>query len=50
MLGAGCQLGTPAAHDAITDPGYFPFYSSGMSFEEFVRDFADWFHKTVRRR
>ena len=29
--------------DAITDPGYFPFYSSGMSFEEFVRDFADWF-------
>lgn len=29
--------------DAITDPSYFPFYSSGMSFEEFVRDFADWF-------
>ncbi|MDU1458904.1 MAG: phosphoadenosine phosphosulfate reductase family protein, partial [Klebsiella sp.] len=29
--------------DAITDPGYFPFYQSGMSFETFVREFADWF-------
>lgn len=29
--------------DAITDPGFFPFYQSGMTFETFVRDFADWF-------
>ncbi|MDU4389614.1 MAG: phosphoadenosine phosphosulfate reductase [Klebsiella michiganensis] len=29
--------------DAITDPGYFPFYQAGMSFERFVREFADWF-------
>ena len=29
--------------DAITDPDYFPFYQVGMSFETFVREFADWF-------
>ncbi|XXD08001.1 phosphoadenosine phosphosulfate reductase [Klebsiella sp. R445] len=29
--------------EAITDPAYFPFYTTGMSFEEFVRSFADWF-------
>ena len=29
--------------DAITDPGYFPFYQPGMTFEQFVREFADWF-------
>lgn len=29
--------------DAITDPGYFSFYQSGMTFEQFVREFADWF-------
>lgn len=31
--------------DAITDPGFFPFYQSGMSFETFVREFADWFSR-----
>lgn len=29
--------------DAITDPGYFPFYQPNMTFEQFVRFFADWF-------
>lgn len=29
--------------DAITDPAYFPFYQPGMTFEQFVRDFAEWF-------
>lgn len=29
--------------DAITDPDYFPFYQPGMTFEAFVRSFADWF-------
>ncbi|HDH0696908.1 TPA: DUF3440 domain-containing protein [Klebsiella aerogenes] len=29
--------------DAITGADYFPFYTVGMSFEEFVRAFADWF-------
>ena len=29
--------------DAITDPDYFSFYQPGMSFETFVREFADWF-------
>lgn len=29
--------------DAITDPSFFPFYRPGMTFEEFVRYFADWF-------
>lgn len=28
---------------ATTDPCYFPFYQSGMTFEAFVRGFADWF-------
>jgi predicted phosphoadenosine phosphosulfate sulfurtransferase len=32
----------PPPH-AITDPGYFSFYAPGMSFENFVREFADWF-------
>ncbi|HHU4108564.1 TPA: phosphoadenosine phosphosulfate reductase family protein, partial [Raoultella ornithinolytica] len=32
----------PPPH-AITDPGYFSFYAPGMSFESFVREFADWF-------
>lgn len=31
--------------DAITDPGYFPFYQQGMTFETFVRSFADWFSR-----
>ncbi len=29
--------------DAITDPAFFSFYQQGMTFEQFVRDFADWF-------
>ncbi|MTH44859.1 phosphoadenosine phosphosulfate reductase [Intestinirhabdus alba] len=29
--------------DAITQADYFPFYDPGMTFEQFVRDFADWF-------
>jgi predicted phosphoadenosine phosphosulfate sulfurtransferase len=29
--------------DAITDPEYFSFYQPGMTFEQFVREFADWF-------
>lgn len=29
--------------DAITDPSFFHFYQPGMTFEQFVREFADWF-------
>lgn len=29
--------------DAITDPAFFAFYQQGMSFEHFVREFAEWF-------
>lgn len=29
--------------DAITDPAFFSFYQSGMTFEHFVREFAEWF-------
>ncbi|WHP30128.1 phosphoadenosine phosphosulfate reductase [Trabulsiella odontotermitis] len=29
--------------DAITRTDYFPFYQTGMTFEAFVRKFADWF-------
>ncbi|WP_148872453.1 phosphoadenosine phosphosulfate reductase domain-containing protein, partial [Serratia marcescens] len=29
--------------DAITDPTFFPFYQQGISFEQFVREFAEWF-------
>lgn len=29
--------------DAITDPEYFSFYQPGMTFEQFVREFADWY-------
>lgn len=28
---------------AIVDPGYFPFFHSGMEFEEFVPLFGEWF-------
>ncbi len=28
---------------AITDPDFFPFYRSAMSFEEFVSEFSEWF-------
>lgn len=29
--------------DAITDPAFFSFYQPGISFESFVREFAEWF-------
>ena len=29
--------------EAISDPDFFPFYTSAMTFEEFIIDFADWF-------
>ena len=29
--------------DAITDPDFFSFYQPGMTFEQFVREFAEWF-------
>lgn len=29
--------------NAITDQNYFPFYQSGMTFEEFVPAFANWY-------
>lgn len=32
--------------DAITDPEYFSFYQPGMTFEQFVREFAEWFAKS----
>lgn len=28
---------------AITDPGYFPFYTHAMTFEDFVPAFGDWY-------
>lgn len=28
---------------AITDPRHFPFFRAGMEFEEFVRDFGEWY-------
>lgn len=31
--------------DAISDPGYFPFYEDKMTFEEFVPAFGEWFGK-----
>lgn len=33
---------TPPAF-AITDPAYFPFFQSGMEFEEFVPEFGEWY-------
>lgn len=33
--------------DAITDPSYFPFFKSGMEFEEFVPEFGEWFSDGV---
>lgn len=41
------EPGTPwvrqPPEDAITDPDYFSFYQPGMTFEQFVREFADWY-------
>ncbi len=33
----------PDSPHAITDYGFFPFYQYGMTFEEFVPAFADWY-------
>lgn len=43
MLGTRRALVRQPPEDAITDPDYFSFYQPGMSFETFVREFADWF-------
>jgi predicted phosphoadenosine phosphosulfate sulfurtransferase len=32
-----------AAPDAIGDPAYFPFFTPGMEFEEFVPEFGEWY-------
>jgi len=32
--------------DAILQPDYFPFYQAGMTFESFVRCFAEWFSQS----
>ncbi|GAB51730.1 phosphoadenosine phosphosulfate reductase [Atlantibacter hermannii] len=32
--------------DAITDPGYFPFYTPDMTFEDFVPSLNDWLART----
>lgn len=31
---------------AITDPAFFPFYTQGMTFEDFVPSFNDWLART----
>ncbi len=36
-------MGASAPQDAITDPDFFSFYQPGMTFEQFVREFAEWF-------
>lgn len=33
--------------DAIVDEGYFPFFRSGMEFEEFVPEFGEWYANGV---
>ena len=33
--------------DAITDYHYFDFYQQGMTFEAFVREFAEWYAQNV---
>jgi predicted phosphoadenosine phosphosulfate sulfurtransferase len=33
---------------AITDPEYFPFFRSGMEFEEFVPEFGEWYAQGQR--
>ncbi len=38
----------PAPDDAITDPEFFPFFESGMEFEEFVPEFGEWFAEGER--
>jgi predicted phosphoadenosine phosphosulfate sulfurtransferase len=34
--------------DAITDPAFFPFFSDGMEFEEFVPEFGEWYADGVQ--
>lgn len=33
----------PEHPSVINDPGYFPFFKTGMEFEEFVLEFGKWF-------
>jgi len=37
----------PNSELSITDEAYFPFFSAGMEFEEFVPEFAEWFSDGV---
>jgi predicted phosphoadenosine phosphosulfate sulfurtransferase len=32
-----------APKEGITDPNYFPFFTDGMEFEEFVPEFGEWY-------
>lgn len=32
-------------NNAITEYSYFPFYTTGMTFEAFVKEFAEWFSR-----
>ena len=34
---------------AITSENYFPFFTRGMEFEEFVPAFAEWYSNGIRR-
>jgi hypothetical protein len=43
MLGTRTRWVRQPPEDAITDPDYFDFYQTGMTFEAFVRSFSDWF-------
>ncbi len=33
----------PIPEEAITDPGFFPWFRAGMEFEEFIEDFGEWY-------
>lgn len=39
LMSNGCV----SPQDAITDPDFFSFYQPCMTFEQFVREFAEWF-------
>ncbi len=43
VLAAGTDCVTTTARRCVTDPAFFFALSTGMTFEQFVRDFADWF-------
>lgn len=38
----------PLPTGAINDPSYFPFFSQGMEFEEFVPEFGEWYAQRER--